>query len=73
MISLLLRVVPSRIPNLARNHGQYQDFGFVRAKRQRNVASKSRNFVERLKRALYKMQICDICDIATFFQHFGVC
>jgi len=27
------RVVLSRIPNLERKRGQYQDFGFVRAKR----------------------------------------
>ena len=37
-----LRVVPSRISNLERQRGQYQDYGFVRAKRQRNVASKRR-------------------------------
>ena len=35
-------MVPSRISNLERNRGQYQDYGFVRAKRQRNVASKRR-------------------------------
>jgi len=35
-----LRVVPSQISNLERKRGQYQDYGFVRAKRQRNVASK---------------------------------
>jgi len=38
--SYLMRVVPSRISNIERKRGQYQDYGFVRAKR--NVASKRR-------------------------------
>ena len=38
----ILKVVLSMISNLERKRGQYQDYGFVRAKQQRNVASKSR-------------------------------
>ena len=53
-----LRVVPSRIPNLER--GQYEDFGFVRAKRQRNVASKSTNL-----RNVWK-EPCTGCGFVTF-------
>jgi len=34
-----LSVVSSQISNLERKRGQYQDSGFVRAKRQQNVAS----------------------------------
>jgi len=42
VIGQRVRVVPSRISNLKGKRGQYQDYGFVRAKRQRNVASKRR-------------------------------
>jgi len=55
-----IRVVPSRIPNLERKRGQYQVFGFVRAKRQRNVASKSRNL-----RNVWK-EPCTGCGFVTF-------
>jgi len=55
-----VRVVPSRIPNLERKCGQYHDFGFVRAKRQRNVASKSRNL-----RNVWK-EPCTGCEFVTF-------
>jgi len=55
-----MRVVPSRISNLERKRGQYQDYGFVRAKRQRNVASKRRYL-----RNVWK-EPCTGCRFVTF-------
>ena len=42
MILKEIRVVPSRISNLERKRGQYQDYGLFRAKQQRKVALKRR-------------------------------
>jgi len=55
-----IRVVPRRISNLERKRGQYQDSGFVRAKRQRNVASKRRYL-----RNVWK-EPCRGCGFVTF-------
>ena len=52
-----MRVVPSRISNLERKRGQYQDYGFVR---QRNVAPKRRNL-----RNVWK-EPCRGCGFVTF-------
>ena len=59
-ILMLLRVVPSRISNLERKRGQYQDYGFIRAKRQWNVASKRRYL-----RNVWK-EPCRGCRFVTF-------
>jgi len=55
-----MRVVPSRISNLERKRGQYQDYGFVRAKRQRNVASK-RRYLRNVRK-----EPCRGCGFVTF-------
>ena len=60
------RVVPSRISNLERKRGQYQDYWFVRAKRQRNVASKRRYL-----RNVWK-EPCRGCGFGTFLRFFDI-
>jgi len=56
----IFRVVPCRISNLDRKRGQYQDYGFVRVKRQRNVPSKRRYL-----RSVWK-EACTGCGFVTF-------
>jgi len=53
-------VVPRRISDLERKRDQYQDYGFVRAKRQLNVASKRRYL-----RNVWK-EPCTGCGFVTF-------
>jgi len=61
------RVILSQISRLERKRGQYQHSGFVRVKRQRNVASKRRHL-----RNIWK-EPCRGCGFVTFvtFLHFS--
>ena len=57
---IIIRVVPSRISDLKHKSGQHQDYGFVQAKWQRNVASKRRYL-----RNFWK-EPCRGCGFVTF-------
>jgi len=67
-----LRVVPSRISNLEGKRGQYQDYGFVRAKRQRNVVSKHQYLRNVWKEPCRGCRFVTFVTFVTFLRFFDI-